>query len=165
MNRFAWIVLGIVTVGLLGGIVWYAGRTGMTTSATAYQAEDPARPVVVVEPASFDFGTINAVDEQTKTVTLRNDGQSPLEVTEVTTSCDCTFATIALPDGTTSPEFTMHGRSNWSGTIAPGESATVTIIYRPAVMPVTGTVSRGVNIRTNDPVNPVSTIGFEATVQ
>lgn len=165
MNRFAWIVLGLVTVGLLGGIVWYAGRTGMTSSAAQYSAEDSARPVAVVEPASFNLGTINAVDEQTKTVTLRNAGLSPLAVTEVTTSCDCTFATIALPDGTSSPEFTMHGRSSWSGELAPGESATVTVTYRPAVMPVTGRVTRGVNIRTNDPVTPVSTISFEATVQ
>lgn len=164
MDRFAWVVLGLVTVGLIGGIVWFEGRSS-TSSAAQYGADDPARPVAVIEPQSFDFGMINGTDEQQKTVALRNTGQSPLTISEVTTSCNCTFATIALANGTTSPEFSMHGRTTWDGTIAPDEVATVTVTYRPLLMPVTGKVTRGVNIRTNDPAKPITTVSFEATVQ
>ncbi len=165
MNRFAWAVLGLVTIGLLGGIVWFAGRTGVTNSSTKYAADNANRPIAVLDPASFDFGTINATNEEMKTVTLRNDGRSPLEITHVTTSCDCTFASIKLADGTISPEFSMHGHETWNQAIAPGESAAVTVIYRPAIMPVTGRVTRGINIQTNDPITPIVTISFEATVQ
>lgn len=161
MNTTAWAVLVGAIIVIFGGILW----TERSMTSASYATDDPARPIAVLEPASFDLGTIGVDDEPSKPVTLRNDGQSPLEISKVATSCDCTFATVTLADASRSPEFSMHTMSNWTGTIEPGQSATIDVVYRPAVMPVTGNVSRGVNIATNDPNNPMLTISFEATVQ
>ncbi|MBI3385721.1 hypothetical protein HY031_01405, partial [Candidatus Gottesmanbacteria bacterium] len=84
------------------------------------------------------------------------------------TSCDCTFANVTIA-GTKTGEFnmSMHMGStlkNWIGEISPGQAATLEVIYRPKVMPVTGPVSRQVNFSTNDPKNETVEVSIKANV-
>ena len=47
----------------------------------------------------------------------------------------------------------MHSQSGFVTEIAPGDTATVRLTYRPATMPVYGVVEREVYVTTNDPEN------------
>lgn len=162
MDKTIAAILG-ATILVLGGAIFFTAKTTPATSTTA--PDDPNRPVARVSESHFDFGRIHVDDEVTRPVTIINDGQTPLRLLGVSTSCDCTFATITLSDGSLSPEFTMHGRNTWQGEVKAGETATINIIYRPAVMPVKGKVSRAISIQTNDPLQPSIEIGFEAEVE
>jgi hypothetical protein len=100
---------------------------------------------------------------------LKNTGTQPVEISQVRTSCMCTFAEIALPGGK-SPEFSMAMHNDaaanaWKGVLAPGEEAVVTVIYKPSLMPVEGSVARNVKFATTDPQNPVVELGVHATVK
>ncbi|MBI2589779.1 DUF1573 domain-containing protein [Candidatus Berkelbacteria bacterium] len=162
MDKTVWIILGLTGV-LLAGLVLIASKTPSMSSA--YSADDPNRPILVASETNFNFGKMRTDEERTATTTLRNDGKAPLEIKEVTTSCDCTFAKLTLADGTASPEFSMHGKTTWTGKIAPGESATAELIYRPSVMPVKGKVERSALIHTDDPVTPSLQLAFSAEVE
>jgi len=83
--------------------------------------------------------------------TIINDGKSELTLNNVMTSCDCTYVYIIKADKTESPKFTMHGDNSWKTSIQPGQSATVRVVYEPAIMPVFGAVERFVMVATNDP--------------
>ncbi len=45
----------------------------------------------------------------------------------------------------------MHAQSGYVTEVAPGDTATVRVIYKPSLMPVYGLVEREVYITTNDP--------------
>lgn len=162
MDRVAWIILGS-TVAVLIGVIFLASRT--VPQAQSYEPTDERRPIATVDQQVFDLGVIRQQDEPTVRATVRNTGQSPLVLSEPTTSCDCTYLSVSLPDGTTSPEFNMHTARTWQGTIDPGQSATITLTYRPRVMPVTGPVSRSALIKTNDPNLPALQFTISADVQ
>nr|AMP35044.1 hypothetical protein pSinB_185 [Sinorhizobium sp. M14] len=100
---------------------------------------------------------------------LKNSGTEPIEISQVRTSCMCTFADIALPRGN-SPEFNMAMHNDaavnaWKGVLDPGEEATVTVVYKPSLMPVEGSVARNVKFATNDPQKPVVELDVHATVK
>ena len=55
--------------------------------------------------------------------------------------------------------------NSWIGTLNPGNTATVTVIYRPSIMPVKGDVTRFVTVETNDPANNQLTFNIKAFVE
>jgi len=61
-------------------------------SATATQAQ----PNLVLEPASLDFGAMTQRQTRDATVTLRNIGDAPLEITKVDATCGCTVPELAV---------------------------------------------------------------------
>lgn len=134
---------------LTGGLVWLGARGTVATTSV----DDPDRPVATAASDTFDFGAMTNKDIRQTTFTVTNDGRSDLVLSQVSTSCDCTYAYVTV-GGEKSPKFTMHGRSSWSAAVAPGESATVEVVYEPAIMPVTGPVTRQVSVATNDPARP-----------
>lgn len=162
MDKTILTIIGLTVVVLASAILFSAKNAPATPTAAV---DDPNRPIAVVSESQFDFGEIAMADEPTRQISIRNDGLSPLQLSNVSTSCDCTYATITMPDGAITPEYNMHSQSSWRGELKSGETATVTIIYRPAVMPVTGQVSRAVSIKTNDPNQPSVQIAFTAEVQ
>ncbi len=162
MDKTIVAIIGITILVLAGAILSSARKAPTEPIAST---NDPTRPIAVVDERRFDFGTVSMSEERRQAVTVRNDGQSPLELRHFATSCDCTFAHVALPDGSESPEFTMHGTNDWLGSVPSGQVATVHVIYRPAVMPVTGKVTRAVSFMTNDPANPSVELSFTADVQ
>src|SRR3546814_15621789 len=75
-------------------------------------------------------------DERAAEFVLRNVGGKPLHISEVRTSCMCTFAQVIIDDEE-SPTFNMvmHNSAavqRWQGVVEPGLSATIRVIYRPS---------------------------------
>lgn len=108
-------------------------------------------------------------EERSKEITITNTGKGPLILSRVRTSCNCTLADITV-NGVTTQGFNMEAHNSlslkrWTGTLAPGERATVKAIYRPFIMPVQGRVERIISFNTNDPKNPTAEITLRAVVQ
>ena len=101
---------------------------------------------------------------KTKEIEIKNSGNKSLVVSNVFTSCDCTFAQFVI-DGQESKRFSMQRSPKWRGEIQPDTAATLKIIYEPRLMPVKGNVSRSIFFKTNDPQNPSVTINFTAYVE
>ena len=104
------------------------------------------------------------LEEKAAQFTIENKGNKPLQLFKVSSSCGCTVGIITI-DGNISPEFGMHNNSNWSGEILPGKTASLSVIYRPYIMPVKGPVTRDVFVTTNDPENKLLTFTVKADVE
>lgn len=129
-RRAALLILAALTMAAAG--LW-AARTAT------------ARPSVVLETTTVDFGPVAA--PATKTVVVRNVGRAPLRVLGISTSCGCTTATI---------ESTL---------MEPGSTARLTIIFDPVAHgPTPGPARHAVYLRTNDPRVPEAEVGVRAVV-
>lgn len=159
------IIIGIIVVMILvvGGIIFAASRS-QSPSAPQYQLNSAEKPQLVITQASFDFGKMKVSDVKDQETTIKNIGQKPLVISNLLTSCNCTFAQLTY-NGQTSPKFSMHDKSNWNVAIAPGDSATLKIFYEPRLMPLQGGVTRDVLFKTNDPASPTGNIKFTAYVE
>ncbi len=161
-----------VLLSVLIGVVLVAtiAITSQTPTPSAPIAVIPGQePQLVISETSVDFGAMKVSEERSKDITLTNTGKGPLILSRVRTSCNCTLADITL-NGVTTQGFNMEahnpiGLKRWTGTLAPGESATLKAIYRPFVMPVQGAVERIVSFNTNDSQTPIAEITLRAFVQ
>lgn len=133
-------------------------------ATVTYSASDQDRPKAESTEASFDFGDMKVSEERQKDFILKNSGAKPLQILSVQSSCGCTSGQILYKDFK-SAEFGMHNPSGFVTEIAPGESATVRVIYRPSEMPVYGPVEREVYLSTNDPQNSKLTYSVRANVK
>jgi len=105
-----------------------------------------APPQVVISPTEFDFGDIGP-QAVTTTFVVSNLGGRLLKVESLTTSCGCTTAEISAQ------------------TIAPGDSATLTVNFDPQVHAgATGQFLRYIFLNTNDPENPELQVQIVANV-
>jgi hypothetical protein len=108
-------------------------------------AGEEASPRIRIEPESFDFG--RALQDKTlrKEFTIRNFGDAPLEIGDVSTTCGCTAALTAesrvAPGGTTALRVTLETRH------------------------YTGRVERDVLVRSNDPKTPLARVRVSVTVE
>lgn len=134
------------------------------TLIASYQATDQNKPKVFVSSLFTDVGKMKVKDEKKVDFTIENQGNKPLNLFKVSSSCDCTFGQISI-DGVISPEMGMHSKNYWTGTIDPGKKAIITVIYRPYIMPVSGTITRDVFVQTNDPDKPKLTFTVKAFVE
>jgi len=129
-----------------------------------YQVAETEKPIAVADSNFQDIGRMSITDEKTVTFTLTNSGTKPLQLYNVSSSCDCTAGVITI-NGVHSPEASMHEKNSWTGTLGPGEKAIVSVIYRPSIMPVTGDISRSVSVETNDPDNSQLTFTIKTFVE
>lgn len=90
-------------------------------------------PKLVAEKKEYDFGTMLVGQRDSHVFTIRNDGDADLELLEGQATCKCT-------------KFRLSKR-----TLAPGESADLTIEWHAKVMDQT--FSHGGPVYTNDPDN------------
>lgn len=123
---------------------------------------------MTIDKVSEDFGTMRVDEEKSTTFTVTNTSDATLRVWNVSTSCNCTFATVTIGDKSYG-EFNMpmhmaKDLRNWIGEIGAGQSATLAVVYRPNIMPVTGPVTRQVRFATNDPKNPEVEVSVSANV-
>lgn len=102
-----------------------------------------AAPQLSVSEAVWDFGIVESGSANTHTFVLRNTGDEPLIISAVTTSCDCTTAPLTTP-------YTLN----------PGEKIDLAVTLH---VPAVGTVTRTVNVSSNDPASPLRMI-VKATV-
>ena len=166
-DKMIFLIIGGFTVLILVLIVIFSVNEGkqskVAQNITEFTVNDKEKPEIAVSSTFSDLGNINAKDEKSAEFTIENKGIKPLSLFKVSSSCDCTFGKITI-DGVQSPEFTMHSKNPWTGTIAPGKKATLSVIYRPFIMPVKGVVTRDVYIQTNDPAKSRITFTVKANV-
>ncbi len=133
-------------------------------ATVSFSAQDADRPKAEVANAFFDMGEIKVSDVKQQDFTLKNNGTKPLQILNVNSSCGCTAGQI-IYKGETSKEYSMHSQSGFVTEIAPGDTATVKLTYRPATMPVYGAVEREVYVTTNDPANQKLIFSVKAIVK
>ncbi|KKR33522.1 MAG: hypothetical protein UT63_C0015G0003 [Candidatus Gottesmanbacteria bacterium GW2011_GWC2_39_8] len=167
-DKIIFYIIGAVTLVVLALIIVFSINEGKQTQTeaniTAFSAKDSEKPKISVSNTFFDLGVMKAKDEKTAEFTIENKGNKPLSLFKISSSCDCTFAQIEIK-GNKSPEFTMHSKSPWTGTIEPGGKALLSVIYRPFIMPVKGVVTRDVYMETNDPTKGRMTFTVKANVE
>ncbi|MDF1514110.1 MAG: DUF1573 domain-containing protein [Anaerolineae bacterium] len=94
-----------------------------------------------------DFGTVPNTDLVTRIFEVRNTGEGKLDITQLSTSCSCTTATLSKDK------------------INPGDVANLTITFDPgAHNGATGQFMRQVFIESNDPETPKAVFTFRITV-
>ena len=133
-------------------------------AVVSFSAQDTDRPKVETAKTFYDFGEIKVSDVKQQDFTLKNSGTKPLQILNVNSSCGCTAGQI-IYKGETSKEYSMHSQSGFVTEIAPGDTATVKLTYRPATMPVYGAVEREVYVTTNDPANQKLIFSIKAIVK
>lgn len=130
----------------------------------SYSIKDENRPKVETTQRLFDFGQIKVSDVKEQDFTLKNIGNKPLQILNINSSCNCTFGQV-IYKGLKTKEYGMHAQSGYVTDIAPGDSASIRVTYKPAIMPVYGAVEREVYVTTNDPENAKLIFSIKATVK
>jgi hypothetical protein len=128
-------LLAVLAVSLVAP-VW-----GDEPAAKAVAAKGPK---IIVEPATFNFGSVLQNKELTKDFTIRNVGTEELVIDNVSTTCGCTVADLKsrnLKPGANTP---MH----------------VTLQTRTNV----GKIVKTVMIKSNDPLKPLLEVTLQADV-
>ena len=157
------VVLVLLAIALVGAVyVSYSSKTAKE-GPTTYARGDPSAPKLTIAETHFDFGKTPMSDVKTKDVLLTNAGKNDLQISNLATSCDCTYAYLEI-GAATSPRFSMHANEPWMGTIKGGEKGTLKIFYEPKLMPVKGKVERIVAFSTNDPSRPRVEVHLTADV-
>ena len=111
------IILGIIviTVVILAGVFMaVSGSDG--TPIENYEVTDTERPSLEISERNFDFGKMKTAEIKTKEIEIKNSGNKSLVVSNVFTSCDCTFAQFVI-DGQESKRFSMQRSPKWRGEI------------------------------------------------
>ena len=150
-----------LVIGL--AFLFTSGQKSQPATA-AFSAQDVDRPKAETTQTFFDMGEIKVSDVKQQDYSLKNVGAKPLQILDVNSSCGCTAGQI-IYNGETSKEFSMHSKSGFVTEIAPGDTATVRLTYRPATMPVYGVVEREVYVTTNDPTNQKLIFSIKAKVK
>lgn len=108
------------------------------------EAQQAAHPVVRVDAATHDFGTLDPLTVHEHVFVIRNTGDAPLELTEGPTTCKCTMARLG------------------NNTVPPGGKATVMLQWN------TGRdteYAHHATIYTNDPAQPAVRLTVKGNVQ
>ncbi|NOZ72934.1 MAG: DUF1573 domain-containing protein [Chloroflexi bacterium] len=105
-----------------------------------------APPRIVIEPSSQDLGE-RPQEFLELTYTVRNEGESPLQIEKVSTSCDCTKASLDRD------------------TIPPGESASLRVTLDPIEDNLYGNILRVIYVRSNDPETPEAEVEFRVSIR
>ncbi len=159
------IILGAlaVSIAIIVGAIFLFGNDKSPNRSSLGTAS------MTIDKTSEDFGSMKGDEERTATFTINNtSAASVLRLWNIATSCDCTFASVTI-DGNITGEFNMPmhmaaSLKNWIGEIAPKDTATLKVTYRPKVMPVTGVVTRQVTFSTNDPQHETVEVSVKANV-
>lgn len=167
-DRIIFYIIGgftLVVLLFIGIFSWNESKqTKSAGSVTYYTTQDTEKPKVEINSTFSDLGTMKVKDEKTAQFTIANKGNKSLQLSQISSSCDCTYGQVTI-DRVKSPEFSMHSKNPWVGTLDPGKTATLDVIYRPFVMPVKGVVTRDVYMTTNDPEKPSLTFSIKAFVE
>jgi hypothetical protein len=150
MTKFVLLVVGLGLILILG--VYFLSPRSSGTAKTAGMKTTEA--VYQLDRTSVDFGSIAVNDTKSADFSFKNTGSDPIQLSHFQTSCDCTSALIKLGE-ITSPEIGMAGMmsssaANWQNELPSGQTATITVTYTPAKMPVYGAVERTTKFMANN---------------
>lgn len=162
------VVLSVASIAL--GI--YSSRSSLREGGPARAANASSRSTAGTALASIkpfhDFGTISMALGKVKHVyTVSNVAQAPVTIEGVGTSCMCTIATVVTSRGRAGP-FGMPGHGSVPTIrerLAPGDSATVEIVFDPAAHGPAGVgrIDRTVTLETS--AGEVLQLAFVAMVK
>lgn len=160
------IVLTVILIFLFIGGAYFlvAGGDKPEVKIASYSAKDKDRPIVEVKITLIDLGKMKVSEEKEAVFTVKNTGSKPLQLYNMTSSCNCTFGQL-IYNGKTSEEFGMHSVSDYLADIKPNTEAKVKVIYRPSIMPVNGPIGRELYISTNDPSKPKLVLQIKTIVE
>ena len=141
------VILALATAMMAGSLIAQSasmGQSAASTPAAASAASQAGKPkAVAVEPVA-DGGSVAKGDKITHDFEIRNDGDTPLQITEVKPACGCTVA-------------------SFDKTIAPGKTGKIHIVVD--TVNFGGPISKGVTVYTNDPTAPQIELTVHAKVE
>lgn len=155
-------VIIVVTVAFFVGGIYFASNTSNTA-----QMESDLEAKATISETSFGWGEIGIDDGNVeKTFEIKNEGTSPLVLTNIVTSCMCTTAQLSLEDRV-SPVFGMHTKSAYKLEVPPQETAKLKVVFDPAFHGPDGVgpITRQVVVETNDSENAELNFMLTATVR
>lgn len=161
------LIIGLIifsVVAVIGSYYFLIGSQKPQPVIITYSTSDKERPRVKVDTNFIDLKNMKISEDKSANFKIKNIGQKPLQLSNVSSSCSCTFGQIVI-DGKESELFGMHKISNFAGEVLPGKEATVKVTYRPSIMPVYGVIEREVFVNTNDPENPKLEFKVKANVK
>ena len=158
------VIFGALGASLLiiVGAVLFMGKD------TSPKRENLGSASMTIDKTLEDFGDMKVDEEKTAVFTITNTSDAVLRIWNVSTSCDCTFASMVI-GSVVSGEFNMPahmiaGLKNWIGEVPAKQTATLKVTYKPKIMPVTGIVTRQATFATNDPKNAEVEVSVKANV-
>lgn len=140
MNR----TLRTATPAAMPAILTLLCTVGAVALLAAPAAGQALHPRAVLPEPVYDAGGVAKGEKISHDFVIRNDGEAPLEISDVRPACGCTVA-------------------EFDKTIAAGESGTV----RAALDTTTfdGPIAKDITVFTNDPVNPKLRLSVKAEVR
>ena len=162
MKRFR---LPVVIAG--GSVLLLAIGIFLTIDRSQSQVLSANSDAKAITPiTNYDWGQINMNDGKVEArFPIKNDGSTPLVLSEAQTSCMCTTATLSF-QGKTSPPIGMHAKSAYTLQVPPAQEAELSVVFDPAFHGPSGVgqIDRQVTMRTNDPAKPELTFILKAVV-
>jgi hypothetical protein len=131
-------------VAALAAGLLFAAASATALDAPAAAPSPAAAPRIVIEPASFEFGTVRAGRVVEKEFFVRNHGRADLAILSLTSSCGCTAVLTE------------------SKTVKPGASTALRVTLTAPEEP--GRLVKSVLVKSNDPVHPSIEVKLEATI-
>lgn len=130
MLKYTMLLIGLLLLAACGG----GGSAGA--------------PRIELETTSLELGEMPNGEIAERVVAVRNDGDAPLVVTSITTSCGCTTAALEPM------------------TIGPGESGALRIAFDSGAHgpELRGPLMREVTLVSNDPALPEAVVAVTATI-
>lgn len=112
------------------GAYFFCFLAVLSIGANAQQSIKNSNPKIVFEQTSYDYGLIFAGDDGEINFKFKNEGKSPLIISNVVSSCGC-----AVPYWSKDP-------------IMPSKSGTIKVNYNTNIV---GDIKRSITVSTNDP--------------
>ena len=130
----------------------------------SYSLNDKEKPKVEAKTTFSDLGIMKVSNDKSANFKIKNIGQKPLQLSNISSSCNCAFGQVII-NGKESDLFGMSNVSDFAGEVLPGKEAIIKVTYRPFIMPVYGAVGREIYVSTNDPENPKLIFKVKANVK
>jgi len=140
-----------ITIVVLAGIVFLGSKSGAKPKVTKDE-----QVKLTVGSKSHDWGDIDIQGGiVSKTFDIKNDGDDPLKLYDIKTSCTCTTAQVIVGDKK-SKKFGMHEKTSVVVEVPPHQTAQLRVEFDPAFHgpDAVGQITRAVTLKTNDPINP-----------
>jgi hypothetical protein len=132
-------------LGLAAASVPRSAAAGSDAPASPVPVASPAdTPRIVIEPTSFDFGSVRPDKAVEKEFLLRNHGRASLVIDSIATSCGCT---AALTD---------------TKVVKPGGSTPLRVKLVAPEEP--GRLQKSILVKSNDPAHPALEVTITAVV-
>lgn len=165
-TSFIFFGIVFVLVATVGGLLYTAKNNGANTADSSFSSSTLSAP-----ESFYDFGAISmAKGNVSRVFSMRNEGEEPLRISKVYTSCMCTTASLIDEAGARRGYFGMPGHGGGSSaanvTLKPGETIKVETIFDPAAHGPSGVglAQRSVYVETNSRTQPKVELSFSANV-